>query len=499
MRRLELLVPLLLVAMASDVRASPLGHGVTPAGQPGVLRVASATPAVRGAWHIALTGGYGWSPDVLDEGDQQQIGQARLALGYSPFPFLAFGLTFDGEIGSYEGGGTEESVVVGSLGDISLSARTGFALGAGFSIGLLVDVWFPAGRGAFDAVGSAISPTVLALVSFMPERVPLGIHFNLGYRYDASFDTIDNVAELSPAHLLLSGVTLASSHLLADVALEYRFGPVAPFVEAVTDVPLGNDGPSNTWAMLGIGLRAWLGPEDAVQLTAAVEIGLTGAPTAPDPAAGEAWYAPPLVGVGLGASFRLPVARAAPAEVEGERADEPVAAPAVPPVTLGQIRGSLRCNGAPCGPGTLVRLEESGFSPMVSDGESGEFATGRITTGVYQIRVTAPGYEPLSQPVEVVADEVTNLQLDLIPSPTATRPGIRGQVVDFDSNPIRATVRIPALDLEVQSAEDGTFAFDVEPGQWDIVVTADGYRTQHSRVEVAPEGVVVMNVEMRRR
>jgi hypothetical protein len=464
------------------------------------LRVFSATPAVHGAWQLSLAGLYGWTSDAIETDDRSQSGTAGLLVGYSPWSFLTIGLSFAGQVASYEPADPEaESLVVGALGDISVSLRTGWALGGGFSLGALIDVWFPAGQGAFGAAGSAISPTALLLLSFTPERVPLGIHLDLGYRYDGSLNTLGDLDDLTPGHLLLSGASSAVHHVQTRLAIEYRLGPVAPLIELNADIPA--NGAANSAVLMGVGLRAWLGPRDEVQLTLAGEFALSSRPPAPDLTNEVVWSAPPRVGVFLGVAFRLPVFRqeVVAEEPEDEPEDEAETEDEPPEAQFGRIRGQVRCGGEPCGPGVRVLLEESGFSPMVPESEHGMFTTGALAVGSVAVRVTAPGHEPLSQEVAVAADQVVDVRFDLTPSPEADRPGIRGQVMDFQGQPVRATIQIPAMDLELQCDEAGRFAQDLTPGRWDVVIRANGYRTQHSAVEVQPEGVVVMNIELRPR
>lgn len=498
--RVSVVFAVLLCWVRPDVsEAMPLEHGSTPTAQPGVLRVLSAPPATAGSWLLTTTGVYAWSPDVIVGDDRYQSGRALLALGYSPWSFLTIALSTILASDSYESP-TGESVAVGVMGDIRLSLRTGWDLGRGFSLGALAEVWFPAGSGAFQVAGSAISPTIQTLFGFTPERVPLGVHLNLGYRYDGSYKILEDPTRLSEPQLFLSGVTMAAHHLLVSLAVEYRFGPVAPLLEISSDIPLGGGEGARSSAVLGVGAKVWLGPGDAVQLLAALEIRLTEGATPPDPSTGEVWSAPPLLGVHIGAAFRLPVEEARLDEEEPE--DEPETDVEPTPVEQpqrGRIRGRLTCDEQVCAPGAAVRIEGSGFSPLAPDTETGEFTTGELPAGSYTLHATAPGFEPRSTPALVTAAGELNVELALARSAAAERPGLRGQVVDFDGQPVQAGIQIPALGVELQTDEEGRFQTDAEPGRWDVVITARGYRTQHTRVEVTQEGVVIMNIEMRRR
>jgi hypothetical protein len=479
-------------------RASPFVHGSTMSAQPGVVRTLSANPSVPGSWVVSLGGTYGWDPSVLVEGDTRQLTVARLAVGYAPWRFLQVGLSIDTSLEGYAlPGPSNDTIVVGTLGDPRVSLRTGWEVGAGVSLGALVDVLFPSGAGSFSFEGDSISPSVMALFSFEPERAPIALHFNIGYSHDRSIHMIGDAASLTSAQLLLSGASSAMHVLDVGLAFEGRIGPAALYVEGLGALTVA-DGIDHSWAVVGLGSRFYLGPDDAVQLLVGMDFQVAPADVAPDPSTATVWRAPPTLNVHLGAAFRLPVRRVAGAGAADAAGEEGSPAPPAEP-ERGRIAGTIRCGDASCGPTTRVRIAETGASAIAPDDETGAFTTPELPAGPYTLEVTADGVVAQSRPVVVVAGQTARADVSLTRAETREASGIRARITDFQGQPVQATIRIPALGLELQSGADGSFETEAAPGQYEIIVSARGYGTQHSRITVPDEGMVVMNIELRSR
>ncbi len=497
----QMLAVVSLVVWSSSVRAQTLRAGTGPSGQPGVFRTLTATPAIAGSWALAAGAGYSWDPDVIVEGDARYQAGARFALGYSPWSFLTFSLSADGLIDAYQwSGATADSLVVGAFGNPRIGIRTGIALGAGFSLGGAFELWIPSGRGAFSVEGASLSPSADLLVSFTPERIPLGVHLDLGYRHDRSSLMLGSVAELIPEQLLLAGATSAQHHLSIDFALEYRIGRIAPYLETSASIPLGAEGGGSTSVLVGLGARAWLGPGDVAQIYLGLDFRVTdGTPTL-DISNELFWTAPPLLNLQFGVVFRLPVPTTEHTPVAGvsdrtgpNDSSRPNAS------QLGRIAGAVRCGADACGVTTRVVVSESGASAIAPDDESGRFTTAELAAGTYTIEVTAEGRQMQRQQVEVTTG-AAEVSFDLQPA-GQSREGsrIQGQVTDFQGRAVPATILIPALSVEIETDAEGRFEIEADPGRYDVVVSASGYRTQHSRVQVRLQETVVMNVELRAR
>lgn len=480
----------------------PLSTGSTLGGQPGVVRTLSGLPSTPGSWHIMAAGSYGWRPNVLPgvDGDAVHNNWGRLALSYAPWSFLQIALSLDQRVDLYNGAvGSTSGLVSGSVGDPWISLRTGWDLGRGFSLAGHIGVLFPSGIGSFSATGSAISPVVDLSASFTPERVPIGVHLQIGYHHLRSGQLIQDITGFTTASLLLSGVTISMHHLAIALALEYRFGPAAPFVEVVGDLPFDRGGLDHTQLLVGFGSRVWLGPQDAVQLTVAMEIGAISGHPNPNPDTNRVWSSIPLINAVLGLTVRLPIHRET---IEREDTpvgpDGPVGDGQGPPQGTGRISGRVLCGGEPCGRGTTVEVVGTGGSPFAVDVEQGTFSTTELPPATYRIVAQGEGFEARTEEVVVTAAATADVSFSL-ERIEAIATGIRGRVTDFNGDPVQASVRIPDLEVEIQTDEAGLFEVEAPVGSYQVMIWAQGYRTQTSTQEVTARGMVVMNVELRSR
>jgi len=79
------------------------------------------------------------------------------------------------------------------------------------------------------------------------------------------------------------------------------------------------------------------------------------------------------------------------------------------------------------------------------------------------------------------------------------KPGtIRGTVTGRGGRRIagNATVLIPSLDQSATVGPDGTFELTLKPGQYQIVVSAPGYRPQEKAIRVVEGSTIILNVEL---
>ncbi len=491
-----------LVALTvTPAQGAPARNGAGLSGQPGVVRTASGVAAIPGSWTISVSGSYGWQPELLVEGDAAHGTWARLALSYAPWSFLQIAASIDQTISLYDQPGDDiGGLVVGSLGDARVSLRSGWDLGRGFSIALLGEVFFPTSMSGVSFVGSSISPRFDLAVTFAPERVPLGVHLQLGYRHDRTSEISKRTQGLREEELALSGATASLHHLAVGLGVEYRFGPVAPFAELTGDIPLDNDGPAHSWLLVGLGARLWLGPEDAVRLTLALEVGaLRGEPDV-TVGAGEVWETPPLVNVLVGVAVRLPIRAEASAEPGDEPVDpgpaggEPVEAE--PEVAApGRIAGRVLCGEVPCRGASTVEVAGTGASPYVV--REGAFVTTELAPGTYRLTARLGSAEEQTREIAVAPGATAEVTFTFAPGAEPIT-GIRGQVTDFDGTAVQAVIRIPNLDLEIRTDEEGRFQVETEPGTYQIIAWSRGYRARTARVEVTSWGMEVVNIQLER-
>lgn len=117
-----------------------------------------------------------------------------------------------------------------------------------------------------------------------------------------------------------------------------------------------------------------------------------------------------------------------------------------------------------------------------------------VPAGPARVRIEAPGFEPSERPLQVTSDLMAKLSVRLTALPPPSQ--IRGVVRSFDGKALAAKIRIEPPGLEASVDPEGTFQIDVPPGQYDIVVEAEGYVTQRRHVQVESQGVVILNADM---
>ena len=211
------------------------------------------------------------------------------------------------------------------------------------------------------------------------------------------------------------------------------------------------------------------------------------------------WNIPPLINVMLGVTVRLPIrSEEGPTpDVGAPEGDEPdVPAPEVQ--QPGRIAGRVVCGTEPCGDGPLVEVVGSGASPFAVDAGAGTFVSTELPPGTYRVVARLPGAEDQAQEVVVQAGARAEVTLTF-PATEPEATGIRGRVTDFNGQPVQAVIRIPNLDIEIQSDEQGQFQVDAPPGAYQVIIWSPAHQTQTVRAEVTPRGVVVLNVELRPR
>jgi hypothetical protein len=76
---------------------------------------------------------------------------------------------------------------------------------------------------------------------------------------------------------------------------------------------------------------------------------------------------------------------------------------------------------------------------------------------------------------------------------------VRGHIRSFSGEALRATIRVQPGDRKASTNDEGYFELDVPPGHYTVRLRAFGYASQTRRVQVDPNGVTVLNVELRKK
>ena len=159
----------------------------------------------------------------------------------------------------------------------------------------------------------------------------------------------------------------------------------------------------------------------------------------------------------------------------------------------GQVFGTVSSEGEPVA-GALVTAVEAELSTRT--GTDGSYRLG-VPNGTHTIRVTAVGYEPFEQSVEVAED--ARVQLDVALTPIE-RGAIAGTVVDESSGAPLAGAEVTlsgaGTGATVTDAA-GAFAFDgLLPGEYSVDVLLTGYLPQTVPATVTGGETTTLAIEL---
>lgn len=114
-----------------------------------------------------------------------------------------------------------------------------------------------------------------------------------------------------------------------------------------------------------------------------------------------------------------------------------------------------------------------------------------VGAGTYELTVSAEGYEEWTETVTVDPYSRTDVTLERPPTELA------GNVTSTEGEPIaNATVAVLETDTETITAENGSFAFGLEAGDYTLEVAADGYVTMRSSTAVTEYGTSTTTIEL---
>jgi hypothetical protein len=147
----------------------------------------------------------------------------------------------------------------------------------------------------------------------------------------------------------------------------------------------------------------------------------------------------------------------------------------------GQVHGTVTSGGAPVAGARVTAVEQD---LRATTGTDGTYRLG-VPDGTHTIRVTAAGYEPFEQVVEVAQDERVQLDVELT---AIERGSIAGTVVDDATGaPIAGAAVVLSGAGEGETTSDGAGAFrfdDLLPGDYSVEIRAAGFLPQTFDVAV---------------
>jgi hypothetical protein len=468
-------------ALAPEALAEPAAAiGDNRDGLPGLGRVGAAAPPPAG-WAVAWTSGYGYTESVLGGGDDahHRVG-GILAASVRLAEVLAVGLRLDGRYDKHTGGESDD----GWIGDTRVTLRAGRASGRAH-LGAQLVLWLP-GDAPLVPTADGASGEATALLDYAVSP-SLRLVANGGFRLDRSAGSVPNADRLSDADRMALGVSDASAVLLGVGAVWRSASGTEVYGEGSWDLLIGSDAPpaGESPIRIGAGVRVGIGAGWA--FTGGVEASLSSRPpVGPDEA-----LVPiePRFALNAGLRWRFGGPAAAP---RGEIREVVVDDGTAPVDDGGTVRGRIL---APDGRPLVGATVTVGDVSTVTD-DDGTFELEGLPPGKVTIDIGAvPPYAATTATATVGDDAIA---LGDISVERELPPGqIRGVVHTAAGAPVAARIRIEPIGKDMRAGKDGAFRVDVPPGKYEVVIDGPGLAAQRRRIEVAENGVTVLNVELR--
>ncbi len=490
------LAPVLACLLALLVLAWPLSaradQTIGDDAMPGLFRTDTAEE-LPGGLLLALSSGYGFSGETLDQADSHHRGIGRLAASYRALPALAIALRFDGRYDRHFGDDGRDD---GWVGDPRLIGRYRRVLTGDLSAALQIGFWAP-GSEAPSIEWDALSVESTAALSYRLPQRPYLLSANLGYRLDRSAASVSNGSALSLADRMSLGVSDFDA-ILFGLGVGAQWGKVRASAEWSLDLLRGSGAPSFRRSPMRVGASMQLPLTDDLDLVAHSEFRLSkvsasevGSMLVPfDPSAqlllgvqmrfGGAHKAEPLVVVDV---------------VKPDEPTEPVLPPAL---VLLPLRGQVQSGTQGVANARITLVQEGGESRELVSDEAGNFSD-ELVAGPVRLVIEVEGFEPKEETIVLAKDsQPVVIYLDPVLPPGQ----LRGQVRSYRGRGLLAELRImPAEGQDAQVVEtgaDGAFEIDLPPGDYEVTITVKRFKEQVRKIHIEEDGVTIMNVDLRR-
>jgi hypothetical protein len=177
------------------------------------------------------------------------------------------------------------------------------------------------------------------------------------------------------------------------------------------------------------------------------------------------------------------------------------AQPEPEPEQLVTLNGALRDESGRPVPDAKVVMNQGGKSEETVSQVDGSFRFSGLRSGTVSLRAEAPGFQPSDWEVAVLPT-LTGVLTHTLVAGSATG-SLRCLVRSFGSEPLRA--QIVVRDLAGRRVAGGTtdknglLELSLAPGQYKVAIDAAGYQGRRSNVQVSPNEVAILNVDLRER
>lgn len=484
---LFVLISVCLAAFTGEVQANEPGieASVTTFGSRGIHRL--GVP-VSNAPELTFGGSIGYG--ITESNGAQETVHHRLSgiigFGGAPFSWLSLGMNFAGRYDLYSEG--DDGTDWNAVGEPRIFIRGGERIGRWFQLGAELVVWFP-GTTAPSFAWEATTLDAKLLASIFPPGKRWFVAAVAGYRWDNSAAAApSNWTAMSPQDRISLGLSEFDA-VLVGLGASYTISKVEIFGEFTGDLLVGDNAPTATSNLrISLGSRYSILPALKLEFLVDARVGQRPGISADDPLVPVESRFSFSVGVSYALCLKKP-----PKESVSVQQPEP-APPAKPHATLkGRI---ITIDDVPI-PDATVRLTSNDTLIETKTDAEGKYVLHEVPLGQVTVTVTAEDFEKQERTLEIVPEMPA-----LEPQTMAMAiPGsqLRGLVRSFGGKLLRAHVTIMPMGIELDTAQDGSFQVDLEPGTYTVVVEATGFRSQRKKTEIEPHSVTILNVDLHRK
>lgn len=365
------------------------------------------------------------------------------------------------------------------------------------SYGASVRGLFP-GRDAPSIDFAATTVLATGLLTYEPPDSPWACALNLGYRLDNSAVAAPPLATLRQGDRTALGASSFDA-VTVGVAAARSHGPWLWFGEVSGE--LLYNAPRVSTSPLRVGIGARYAATSALQLELRSRVGLS---TRAGFDAQDYQPFEPRLAVFFGPRITWGGAddnAAAPAIVAPVREPLPQPRPLDEPTApvIHDLVGVVTDRaGAPLAQ-VSVTASVGAWSQTVETAADGSYKLTAVPVGDVELVAQTVDYEPAHAQVRVAEDAsvVTAAPLELEVQVLGAQ--VEGVVLGFDGEIPTATITLTPGERTCETDADGKFKLEVGPGEYSVKVSAPGYASQTRTVTVQPQGVVIVNVDLRTR
>jgi hypothetical protein len=460
-------------------------EGATSSGLCGLLY----TGLPRCAKGLTLSGTAGYGTTQLNGHHDRLIG--NLGVAYAPLDWLALSLEFAGRLDFHPD--DENGKNMTGTGDPWLRGRFGWPLRPGLALGGELGLWFP-GNEAPSYSASATTVELKSQLSWRTQAERWLVLGMLGVRIDNSANSAPDLTRLRQGDRVSLGLSDFHALLIGVGAAHRPLPQLQVFAELSANLLLGEGAPK----LLESPMRAAVGARYFVLETLSVELSLVTSLSQQPSTAPDAPLVPiePRFTALTGLRYRLlgekpaPLPPPPPTEVVQAREE---------PAAVAMLRGVLTDKLGAALPDVAILLNfEGGEQETISDAE-GRYTFRELKPGKVTLSAHAPGFKASMWEVEVRAP-LTHAPVQVLE--TADDKGsLRCLVRSFRSEPLQAEVVV--RDLRGKRVAGGTtnaeglLEIPLTAGRYRVMIEAAGYKGQRTNVQVAPNEVAILNVDMR--